>query len=108
MATKETIFINNEPVNYYSSPVENFSQTIKVKPCRGWVDHFGKAVDANEKVLRQARRDERHPDKRILSITERLIIEGIERKNANKNKKEKEPIRFARNSREFLDSVIQK
>ena len=101
----KTVTIDNERVTILESE-ENYGsgQTMRIKSSKGSRDYFGQAVSEFERTLRQARWDEKHPDKKHLSIVEKLILEGEERKRKAKlAAKEKETVRFAINSREYLN-----
>ncbi|HRW20967.1 MAG TPA: hypothetical protein P5509_03260 [Bacteroidales bacterium] len=105
----KTVTINNERVTILESDKNyNSGQTMRIKSSKGSRDYFGQAVSEYNRTLRQARYDEKHPDKKHLSITEQLILEGKERKAKLAAKKEKETEQFAINSREFFSDPRNK
>ena len=107
----KTVIIDNERVTIIETP-ENYDsgQTMRTKSSKGNRDYFGQAVSEFERTLRQARWEEKHPDKKHLSITEKLILEGQKRREQrerqNKTRVEEKPM-FSINSREYLDTVLE-
>ena len=82
------------------------AQTIKVKGSKSYKDHYGKALSGINQTLRAAEYDERHPEKRNLSITEKSILEGQERARIAAEKKEtkSEPVRM---TKEYVDYICK-
>ena len=83
MATKLTKSqrIAKKQLEQFAKETENIGrQTIKIKRSKGFIDYYGRALSGIDRTLRTAKYDERNPDKKQLSITEKLILEGQKRK----------------------------
>jgi len=111
--SKRIVKIDNENVTVIENKTEDITQgaqTMRIKHSNGYRDYFGQAVSNFERTLRQAAWEEKHPERKHLSITEKLILEGQKRREQrerqNKTRVEEKPM-FSINSREYLDNVLE-